>query len=50
MASNKEAIPESKVRGAKMGPTWDRQDPGGPNVGHVNLAICDPIKDSVGEI
>ena len=22
-----------------MGPTWGRQDPGGPHVGHVNLAI-----------
>ena len=25
--------------GANMGPTWGRQDPGGPHVGHVNLAI-----------
>ena len=31
--------PESKVHGANMGPTWGRQDPGGPHVGHVNLAI-----------
>ena len=22
-----------------MGPTWDRQDPGGPHVGHMKLAI-----------
>ena len=22
-----------------MGPTWDRQDPGGPHVGHMNIAI-----------
>ena len=22
-----------------MGPAWDRHDPGGPHVGHVNLAI-----------
>ena len=22
-----------------MGPTWDRQDPGGPHVGHMNFAI-----------
>ena len=22
-----------------MGPTWGRQDPDGPHVGHVNLAI-----------
>ena len=31
-------IPDSKVHGANMGPTWGRQDPGGPHVGRVNLA------------
>ena len=31
--------PDSKVHGASMGPTWGRQDPGGPHVGHMNLAI-----------
>ena len=31
--------PDSKVHGANMGPTWRRQDPGGPHVGHMNLAI-----------
>ena len=31
--------PDSKVRGAKMGPIWGRQAPGGPHVGPVNLAI-----------
>ena len=31
--------PDSKVHGAYMGPTWGRQDPGGPHVGHMNLAI-----------
>ena len=30
---------DSKVHGANMGPTWGRQDPGGPHVGHMNLAI-----------
>ena len=30
--------PDSKVRGANVGPTWGRQDPGGPHVGHMNLA------------
>ena len=34
------AIPDSKVYGANMGPIWDRQDPGGPHVGPMNLAIC----------
>ena len=33
------ATPDSKVHGANMGPTWGRQDLGGPYVGHVNLAI-----------
>ena len=31
--------PNSKGHGANMGPTWDRQDPGWPHVGHLNLAI-----------
>ena len=31
--------PDSNVHGAKMGPTWGRQDPGGSQVGHVNFAI-----------
>ena len=34
-------IPDSKVHGAYMGPTWGRQDPGGPHVGPMNLAIRD---------
>ena len=33
------AYPDSKVRGANMGPIWGRQDPGGPHVGPMNLAI-----------
>ena len=31
--------PNNKVYGAYMGPTWGRQDPGGPHVGHTSLAI-----------
>ena len=31
--------PDSKIYGAKMGPTWGRQVPGGPYIGHVNFAI-----------
>ena len=31
--------PDNKVYGAKMGPTWGRQEPGGPHVGPMNLAI-----------
>ena len=33
------AYPDSKVHGANVGPIWGRQDPGGPHVGHMNLAI-----------
>ena len=32
-------IPDSKVHGTNMGPAWGRQDPGGPHVGPMNLAI-----------
>ena len=31
--------PDSKVHGANMGYTWGWQDPGGPLVGHMSLAI-----------
>ena len=31
--------PDSKIHGANVGPTWGRQDPGGPHVGHTNLVI-----------
>ena len=33
-----EPCPGNKVHGAYMGPTWGRQDPGGPHVGPMNLA------------
>ena len=36
-----QSIPESKVHGANVGPTWGRQDPGGPHVGHMNFVIWD---------
>ena len=32
-------VPDSKVRGANMGPIWGRQDPGGPHAGPMNFAI-----------
>ena len=35
--------PDSKVHGANMGPTWGRQDPGGPHVGPMNFAIWECI-------
>ena len=34
-------IPNSNVHGANMGPTWGRQDPGGPHVGPMSLVIWD---------
>ena len=34
---------DSKVHGANMGPTWGWQDPGGPHVGPMNLAVWEPI-------
>ena len=33
-----EAFRDSKFHGANTGPTWGRQDPGGPHVGPMNLA------------
>ena len=36
-------IPDSKGRGANMGPIWGRQDPDGPHVGPMNFAIRDTI-------
>ena len=34
-------IPDSKVHGANMGPTWVLSAPDGPGVGPMNLAIRD---------
>ena len=39
-------LPDSKVRVANMGPTWGRQDPGGPHVGPMNFAIRGYIETS----
>ena len=36
-----QTYPDGKVHVAHMGPTWGRQDPGGPHVGPMNLAIRD---------
>ena len=33
------AVPDSKVHGANMGPTWILSAPGGPHVGLMNFAI-----------
>ena len=39
--------PNSKVHGAKMGPIWGRQDPGGPHVGPMNFAIWDAFENEI---
>ena len=40
-ANQANTIPDSKFLGANMGPIWVRQDPGGPHVGPMNLAMRD---------
>ena len=40
-------FPNSKVHGANMGPIWGRQDPGGPHVGPMNLAISVSLTMSI---
>ena len=32
-------VPDSKVHGANMGPSWGWQDPAGPHVGPMNFDI-----------
>ena len=39
LLSCKISAPDNKVHVVYMGPTWGRQDPGGPHVGPMNLAI-----------
>ena len=39
MAAEALIIPDSKIHGANMGPIWGQQDPGGPHVGPMNIAI-----------
>ena len=40
-------IPDSKIRGANIGPIWGRQDPGGPHVGPMNFALGDVYRFTV---
>ena len=37
--NKQDVVPNSKVHGANMEPTWGRQGPGGSHVGPMNLAI-----------
>ena len=41
--------PDSKVHGAKMGPTWILSAPDGPHVGPMNLANGEAYRGPVGE-
>ena len=36
-------FPDSKIHEANVVPTWGRQDPDGPHVGHMNFAIWELI-------
>ena len=38
--------PDTKIRGANMGPTWVLSAPEGPHVGPMNLAIREDITES----
>ena len=38
-AKHNQMCPDSKVHGDNVGPTWGRQDTGGPHVGPINFAI-----------
>ena len=40
-------IPDSKVHGANMGPTWVLSAPDGPHVGPMNLAIRDTSASNI---
>ena len=40
-------IPDSKVHGANMGPTWGWQDPCGPYVGPAKIVIWDVSENRV---
>ena len=39
----KQDIPDSKVHGADMGPSWVLSAPDGPHVGPMSLAIRDCV-------
>ena len=41
-------LPESKFRGANVGPIWGRQDPGEHHVGTMNFAIWATMQTSIG--
>ena len=45
-----ETYPDSKDHGANVGPIWGRQDPGGPHVGRMNLAIWVALQVTVSQL
>ena len=42
----KQTIPDSKIHGAYMGPNWGQQDPSGPHVGPMSLAIWGDLTEN----
>ena len=40
------SVPDSRARGTNIGSIWGRQDPGGPHVGPLNLAILGKFRDN----
>ena len=43
-------IPDSKVHGDNMGPTWVQSAPDGPRVGPMNRAIRDGCYNPIAEL
>ena len=48
-AKASDGIPDSKVHGANMGPTWVLSAPDGSHVGPMNLAVRDDIEFQIPE-
>ena len=49
MLQRQRRIPDSKVHGANMGPTWVLSAPDGPHVGPMNLAMRDKLNRRIDE-
>ena len=43
-------IPDDKIHGANMEPTWVLSAPGGPHIGPMNFAIWDVMERTIGWI
>ena len=47
MDSPRKRLPDRKVHGVNMGPTWVLSAPGGSHVGHMNLAIWVSLVENI---